>query len=88
MNPAADLALDMARRACKAVLEEAFSRPEDCPVMAWRSYTLDSGLLKCRAIFDGESVVTSWDIDGRPLCRAAAESMLAARPADLKGGQT
>lgn len=77
-STAESVALDMARRAIVAAMAEASGT-------AWRSYTLDSGLLKCRATFDGESVVTSWDIDGRPLNRAAAETQIAGRMASRAG---
>lgn len=75
VDPTAEhIAQDMARRAVAAALQE-----EDGT--ARRTYTTDSGLLVVRASFDGDSVVVAWAVDGRPLSRAAAESLIAARVA-------
>lgn len=75
VDPTAEhIAQDMTRRAVAAALQE-----EDGT--ARRAYTTDSGLLMVRASFDGDSVVVSWAVDGRPLSRAAAESLIAARVA-------
>jgi hypothetical protein len=86
---AESVAADMARRSCLAALSEsgAFPGPE-AGGTACRSYTVDSGLLNCRATFDGDSVVMAWDIEGRPLSRASAESFIAARMASRIGGQS
>jgi hypothetical protein len=73
------IAFDIALRACKAALSEALIGRGDLPAHAWRSYVLNEGLLKCTATFDGEKVVTSWDIDGCPLSRAGAETKITAR---------
>lgn len=69
---AAGIASDMARRAVAAAMQE-----EDGT--ARRTYTTDSGLLMVRACFDGDSVAVAWQVDGRPLSRAAAESLITER---------
>lgn len=71
---AESVALDMAKRAAQAALAEPGGR-------AIRSYTTDSGLLNVAAVWDGETVSTAWNVEGRPLLRAAAETLIANRMA-------
>ncbi len=66
------VAADMARQAMRAALNGETGQ-------AARSYMADSGPLFCRASYDGDSVLTAWEIEGRPLSRASAESLIAAR---------
>lgn len=73
------VAAEMARQAMRAALNGGAGA-------AARSYMTDSGSLFVHAAYDGDSVVTSWEVDGRPLSRAAAESAIAARLAARMGG--
>ena len=78
---AESVAADMARRACREALESKEGAGR-------RAYVLDSGVLNCRASYDGDSVKMSWDIEGRPLSRGGAESFISARMASRMGGQS
>lgn len=78
-DTAASVAADLARQAMRAALNGEAGQ-------AARSYLTDSGSVFCRASFDGDSVLTAWDCDGRPLSRASAESLIAARMAARIGG--
>lgn len=72
------VAADMARRACREALENKEGAGR-------RAYVLDSGVLNCRAAYDGDSVKMSWDIEGRPLSRGGAESFISGRMASRMG---
>ena len=76
---ALDIAAHVARDAMRAALNGETGQ-------AARSYMTEDGPLICRATYDGESVVTAWQIEGgAPLCRAAAETKIERRLAARMG---
>lgn len=51
------------------------------------TYTTAQGPLSCTAYWDGESLRTLWESEGRPLNRAAAESLICNHIAALCAAQ-